>query len=729
MPTTAEKITSLQALNAAGTKIQVAQVVSVAFPAPDGTKYYANVRTDKLSPFRAIPVSGVEPRLLTQGFIPYKISPDLTDEDISLNFSEVLDGTNDLEIQRLYTTHGAGVRVELYYYFPQVDLWISRWFGQLSAPDSSTYQTFNTKATNGFISRLMISPHRSFYSACSSPFGGTFSTQAEIDLIACPYNRQISGGTVGNLNSGSPYTSCPKDEAGCTARLGNKSFFYGYSITASPTIANKQGQLAVSRGNISNLRRPLRRVYGYKTIRDLDLLLWKREPNISNPDKGFVAAIWAVHDGRAETIYDFKVNDGSINVQAIQYRTGEFGQPPTSYAPDVSNFSGVTHIFARLGWVNANQIDATQLKTQITLKAQPVRVYTDETTYGIQSVNNRVWCLMDVYADRNVMNGVDYDRFDITSWGGVANWCGTTVSFTDLKGVTRTHIRTQFDCDMQGRSTDEQIKDICACGRFTVPYQEDGKLKLRAFKAEDVSGAKVFTDTGKNRNIEVIDGIPQIFPSQKDFKDLPNVVTLTFEDSANGDIERPITAEDETAQFIAGLAFGDTTRREVPFRREAYGIRYESEAVKLAHALLFLGEFDEGGTKNNLRVSFETWFVNVLDVKRYDVIKIDSAILTNFLGATKLGLEDFNEPYFRVLDMQMKDNGKVTVTAQAYPKDFYDNFETEILPGDPLPPDVGVGDPLNTGIWDVPFTNYPKSPSSITPIFDGGYLKIEVLNT
>lgn len=722
MPTVAENITTLQAM---AEDIQVAQVIAISWPSPDGIKYYGSIATDKTHPFRGIsenenPISNVEPRLLVNGFIPFKLSPDLTDEDINITLAEVYNGSNDLEIQRLFSVHGAGVRVELFYYYPQVDLLISRWFGQLSSPEGSTYETFITKATNGFMSRLMVSPKGSFYENCQAIFGAFFDTQFEIDELPCPYNRHI-GGSVGNLNGGVPFTSCPKTLAACTARLGNTLSYYGFNITASPTVANKQGQLAVSRGNISNLRRPLRRVYGFKTIRDLDLLLWKREPNISNPDKGFVAAIWACHDGQCSSIYDFKVNDGAINVQASNTRLGEFRQPPTAYAPDVSNFSGKTHIFARLGWVNAAQIDATQLKTQITGQwASDIRVYSDEDTYTKQFTNNRVWCLMDVYANQNQMNGLDYSRFNITTWGNAANWADTTVSFTDNEGGVHTHRRTQFDCDMQGRQSDEQIRDICISGRLSIPFQHEGKLTispLTKVTEEELAEVPVFSDRGNGRAIEVDDrGIPMLNYSQIPDDKLINEVVLTFEDSNNGDIERPISVIDEEQQYKAGRAFGDNSKISIQNRRVAFGIRHFAECVKLAHALLNLGELDEGGIANNLRVQFHTAHVFTLDLKKYQVIKIDSRLL-----------EVFNFDYFRILDLQQQADGKVLVTAQAYPEEYYETFEIEHDPEE-LPEELPEGSPLLTGIWQVPVFRNPKTPSEIETVYNNGYLEITVLN-
>jgi hypothetical protein len=93
--------------------------------------------------------------------------------------------------------------------------------------------------------------------------------------------------------------------------------------------------------------------------------------------------------------------------------------------------------------------------------------------------------------------------------------------------------------------------------------------------------------------------------------------------------------------------------------------------VRLGYRILRFGEFDEGGTENNLRATFQTPFEQVLGLVRYDIIKITSALITGFLSPEA---EQFE--YFRILRLKKLANGRCEVTAQAYNHTAYTAFET-----------------------------------------------------
>lgn len=690
----------IEYLKAAG-NAQVAQIVKIGWGEPDGDKFYSTTAVSDLVPFRAAPLRPVEPKLLGKDFLPFELSPDLSDEEIGLNFEDF-----DLEIQRLFFEHGEGTRVEIFYYYPEVDYLVSRWFGQLSPPENNSYASFQAKAASGFASRLMLLPRRAFYELCAALFGFYLKTQDEIDHNDCPYNRHI-GGDVGNLDGeGQPFTSCPKTTAACVERLGDAQSHLGFNVTASAIVTDNRGNYAASRGNASNLKRPLRVVIGHKIIRDLDLLTWRREPNVSTPDHGFVAAIWAVCEGSVEAIFDLRVNDGATNVQAVNYRYGEKRQTVTSYGGGISNFSGTAHVFARLGWVNANQTDATSLKTQIVVHGlNTIRVYSDSETFTTQHTNNRVWGLLECYANRRWGRGYDYARFHLADWKLAADTCDETINYIDPNGITRQHRRTQLDVDLQGRVTHEQIIDICRSGRLSVPFQHNGKYTIKALiAASDLESVPVFTDVGDSRNIVRNGNLPAINYSIQSDRTIPNEIKLVFEDSANADIERPLTFIDEEQQLKAGRTFGDTSLRPIQKSYVAFGVRTENEAIKLGWTLLHLGEFDTGGLRNNLRVVFTTWHTQVLDLMRYDVIKIVSPLI-----------ERFGFQYFRILNLRQQSNLLVEVTAQAYPEEYYAAMEGEAAE-EPLPP------------TEVILPPQPRRPIIEDVGYNNGFLNIQVGN-
>src|SRR5207253_2474199 len=90
-------------------------------------------------------------------------------------------------------------------------------------------------------------------------------------------------------------------------------------------------------------------------------------------------------------------------------------------------------------------------------------------------------------------------------------------------------------------------------------------------------------------------------------KQLTNRILLTDDAAAHQNAQVTLTFEDVAQQFKAGRTFGDFTRRAVEKPYTAFGVTDVGEAGRLGNLLLDLGEFDEGGLRNNLRVQFTTW--------------------------------------------------------------------------------------------------------------------------
>jgi hypothetical protein len=218
-----------------------------------------------------------------------------------------------------------------------------------------------------------------------------------------------------------------------------------------------------------------------------------------------------------------------------------------------------------------------------------------------------------------------------------------------------------------------------------VPFQHEGKFTIRSFDAatdDQITNARVFTDTGSGMNIIWGDNQPAISLSQTPDDKIVNEVIVTFEEGSNFDVERPITIDDPTQKLKAGRVLGEDNLQSVPKRYAAFGIRAEQEAVRLAYRILRFGEFDEGGTQNNLRVTFTTPFEQTLGLKRYDIIVVRSTLLDGFEIGTGDWIED--PVYFRVLRMKKISNGLVEIVAQAYNDTAYLDFE--VIPDIGPPP-------------------------------------------
>lgn len=878
------KVSALHALARSGTAaIACAQVLEVTWSA-SVTRYYAWTNYGELSPFQNIPYGPIETRLLGNPFNEFDVNPDLRTERIPLVFDDI-----DGEMTRLFNRYGT-VRCILHYYWPQVDLDAEVWHGMLQKPAIFGVKQVSTEATNGYWSREKSIPHsmRPPDYCRFNHFGGELPTAEMVRTNGCPYDVHV-GGSLGLLNGSVPFVHCPKDVTACTARFGHSRFFGGYSTDASATVSDQNtGFLAISKGNNSSNIRPIPWLYGSKHLRGLNLLMYRREPNQNDPDRGWFAGVWEVSDTRISAIRNIRINEKHIEQIHLDVRYGHRGQPAVANynaGGQISNFSGVSHFSARYGWTNpinltpqsitsecdadgcaevavynstgagngligeyfgdttwtssiAERVDhqinfpnpqydppiiglpqvgwsarwtatitfpftetytitatiddaiklwidgnvildqlvgppgtysgtfAATANTPYTFQCDfiqgnapgihpwyiivewsspstpqtpiPNSAFTHPGSTGFvrQWSNDRVWGILELYTNQAVGMGYDANEINTTDFRTASTWGLKTVTFTlttpDGETRTFTRRRTTLDALYEGRSAVEQIVDTCRAGALSVPFQHEGKLTIRPFRAftsAELAAAPIFTDkitnqTGLKRRI-VHDGDgPAIQISVIPDDVLPNEITMQFEDSENLDIARPITVDDPNQKRKAGKKLGLNTLETIPKRFAAFGVRFLAEAVRLAYRTLWFGEFDEGGTKNNCRVVFQTPYEFAVDLVRYGPIRIDSALLdvhgygdpfaadqtppstpegygAEFVDETEITLtigtsDDVDAPeivpfeYFRVLSLRRVANGRMEITAQAYNVTEYANFEVDAAPTGVIdPPDPG----------------------------------------
>lgn len=695
----ADKIDALRTLRATPNEpIEAYEMVKISWPAPDGDIYYAVLQTDEVASV-APSVTPIETRLLPDGnpnwFLPVQIDHSVGDEEVDLDFYD-----GDGVISDLLVDHGEGIKTELFYWFPQVDLLLPIWHGHLRQEDEAEIDRVKLKAVQGFRSSEGLLPRRAHYRECQAIFGGVLNTQAEIDEDDCPYNRHI-GGAVGNLNSGSPYTSCPRrTRADCITRLSNNGNFMLSHATASVIVANNQTKgsrlFSASQGNETNLKDPVCVVMGVRRVRGMLVVAYRKDLNNNNPDNGFIFLIGELCEGPIESLSYAEVYFGSDSNPAdpfnFNYRLGDKGQTAMDSALTVHSYSSTVLMRARSGWVDPEEVDISSVSgSAIIYGLNNIRVYTDATTYTEEWTDNRAWHILKMLTDKRWGYGYDYDRIDIPSFIEAACWCANFVRFTDDNGDTWDHIRSLCNVELRGRKVQQQIEDICLAGRLSRPFLFNGRIHivpLRVMTAVELAAAPVFTDEGEGRNIiqEITDGVYRTTLKRERTSDLdlPNRIECTFDDEADDYVERPCRpVEDIDAQLAAGRVVGDHSRKINVKKFGLTGVVIEGQAIKMSTALRDLGPFDEGGLQNNLRLKFKIWFIDSLDLFPTKVIKVDSSVLTRY------GFD-----YFRVISMKRMANLHVELTVQAYNATYMDAFEylygsIDPIPTDPNPPSSG----------------------------------------
>lgn len=677
------KLAALRAIR----RPQVFELVAVYWPS--GTIYYCSTQLDELPQYSGS-IGIIEARLPAYLFHEISHISDIGDDSVTLDFADL-----DQGISERFFTHGEGVKVEIFYYFPQVDLLVSQWWGHLRPPDTCDGERFVARAQSGFRSALMPLPRRMLDVRCSALWGGFLDTLAQSAENDCPYNRQITGGVTGNLTGGLPFPTCSKDRGACIARLGDALSFLGFD-TVVESIVNGQTKgpalLATSRGNETNLKRPLRVVYGHRIVRDLDLLAYTPQLNTKHPDQGYVRCLFAGSEGTISQMLSCRVNGALIGFDHLNVRLGELRQVPTGFSPNVSNYSGTSHFFGVYGPVNAAQYGPSNLQGEAEVYGlNTVRVYTDATTYTKQYTTNRAWCLLDLLTNKRYGHGISFSRFVIEDWIDLAAWCDETVGYSDADGVHYTGTRSTFNAEINEGSAQQHITDICEAGRFGLPFRHEGKVRIVPLRKETIAdGMPVFTDAGQSRNIVLSGNKSSLSWSQKSDADIKNQWVVTFDDAAHNNVERPLTFEDQLAQLAAGRAGGDDSMRIVKDQRSLVGVTNVGEAIRAGNFLLDVGPFDSGGLRNNLTIKFLTWDLGTaLGLRKYQLIKVRSTKITRF------GFE-----YFRVMERTRKSDLTVEIMAQAYPQEYYERMEDSTQ----TPVITGTGGGTNTGggLGDIP---------------------------
>lgn len=691
-----DKIIELRALRRLGTTIQVYEAVTVEWPSPDGTVHYSVLPLDEVtSPppedIDAVPLTPIEARIIPDSspdwFVPVKIDSSIGDEEIEFELWDA-----DEAISQLWADHGDGIKVTLSYWFPQATLLLPIWHGHLELDDEITVDRIKMKAVQGFRSGETDLPSRARYQYCSAPFGGLFTTVAEVAACTdCPYNLQAPGGTVGinDPSTSQPWTYCDRRSTQSCIDRGVDPLFHLSHKTITATVQNNQTHgpnlLSTSAGNETNLKESVRVTMGERRVYAMPVMADRRDYNNNTPDHGWYVALYEGPEGPQSYIQGARITVGGVEQSAVamhfNYRLGTRGQTPAYSALTPHGYSCTSHIRYSFGWTNpAEHGPEDSSASAIWSGLCDIRVYTDVDTYTETTTTNRVWQIARMLCDKRWGAGYDYEDLDIQAFIDAAEWAEQRVTYTDPFGTASIHVRAESRVELIGKKMQQQFEDMCVAGRLSLPFLFDGKISivpLKALTEEELAECPVFTDEGDDPNIIRDDGKSTLTFSRETGRDLINKVEATIDDRAADYLETPLRpVEDIDAQLKAAGTYNTDSRSRKKVNSKKYsllGVTNEAQGNKVQWSILDLGPGDSGGLQNNLSVTFKAWFLDTLDLHRDKVIKVASSRLTKF------GFE-----YFRIKEMQREGDLIVEITAQAYNKDYMDAFEVdyEDPPGD-----------------------------------------------
>lgn len=672
------KIAALTSLYAAqGTHTRVQEIVQINWANGTNIRYYANTGVDQLTGFTGLTglgISGVQARLTKSTFLEIPRTSDLGDDEVSISLAD-----HDGAIKTLWRLSGEGTKAFVYLYLPDVNLLVEMFAGLLKAPDNVTRDRFSIKASSGFRSASLSLPRRIVWVGCAAHFGGSvrsdnsflFPDAASIADNDCPYDRHI-GGSMGLLNGGVPFTTCPRNSpSACIARLGDSKSYLGFDLYLESEVVGSGDNrfTATSRGNESLQRRPLRVVYGTRVVKDLTLLGYQSQSGGDHPERGYLKSFWLVCEGEISAIYDFYVNGQYVPPNHLWGNLGALRQTPVLFTNNTLNYSGTAVMRADVGPRDWRNTTGRDLNAQaLVVGKKDVKVYSNPTTSTKQYTTNRAWCLLDGITKKRYGHGLDKSRTDIQGMIDLAGWSDELVWSKDENDNHVQIPRTTFNADVSERSVQQQFNDWCLYGRYTLPFSFNGKLRVLPLRIEPLTDVPTFTDEGSSgRNIIFENGRSTLSAKQKPDSDIPNQLKITFDDASRRYAETTFPFDDFTQQMKAGVAAGDRSIRVVEKSHSLFGVTTFAEALRVARMLLHLGEFDRGGSKNNLTVKFQTWSVLVAALKLHPwkLIRVLSSMLTTFEEAPGVPFE-----YFRVMKMRRLPNLRMEIEAQAYPVNY-----------------------------------------------------------
>lgn len=686
-----DKLDDLQVLT--GAQRKPAELVVIYWPSPGDIKIYASAMYTQLPwwPDLAAAIESYfdDPIPITLTLIPDNTpfidlprAASISDDSINLTFDD-----KDDAFSGLLMTYGEGLRVEVFGYWPAVDLLLSLWRGMLHQPKEMNKDQVKITATAGWRAGQMVVPKRPFATSCPHIFGAFYDTQEAIDQAkGCPYNAHLTETERGGASLiGVPgFTDCPRRvKADCFTRLTlpdsatqTENYWPGFETREDPVWNNQTkgpNLLAKSIGNESFLSDPIRVIFGERYVKALYLLAFRNETNTNHPEDGFGAALFAVSEGPNLAMWEFRMMGELVGAEHLQIRLGALGQQPSDWSPDVNSYSGTAHCYGRIQGEFDNATASDYSGSIRVLGNNEVRVYSNPSTYVEGYTTNRAWCLLHVLAHLRWGYGQDYPRFDIQSFLDAAAWCDEYVTLTDANGNTFSGVRSTFNAEVTARAIQQQVKDICTAGRLGLPFEFEGKDVVVPLKAEDLDDPliPVFTDEGPTRNI-VYDG-PKSSLSWSVISDetMTNQWTVNFDEAANGGVDTQYIFGDQAQQLRAGRAWGDRSKRVVNKSQAGYGINSAQEATRFGNSLLYLGPLDSGGILNPFSVKFTTWYSEAFNVQNYKLIRIVNAKLQSCMAAyfTARGLEpypDADYTYFRVMKYTRKGDLRVEIEAQQY---------------------------------------------------------------
>lgn len=500
-------------------------------------------------------------------------------------------------------------------------------------------------------------------------------------FFRCGYSPDEELG-VGNLNGGSPYTSCGYTKEDCqargmfdrdssgraTARFGGIGFVPASVLVRS---AGESGRhLSLPTENTARYNDFVPMVYGTAWIQP-PVVFARNDGNLTRMEvlvavgeiEGVVKVLVnGVEIPIAEATRDMS-STGWFQLVSAGNRTGSFN---LDFADSAGRPQGDPYgSMAYLSVVVPNRVSdgRTLPRVEVLVEGLKVSVFDGEGSYtGEEFSNNPAWVILDVL--RRI--GWTLSDLDLASFGRVAEWCSQLTSARDLNGNPIEIPRYQCNLSLRRRqSAAEVIRGVRTAAGLLLTFGAEGRLELRI--EDQIANQQPEKPAGSNSHSPVFDGWPsyefgdgtngasgilrresgesslQVF--SRPIADTPNRLSLEFQDAFNEYQQDSVSLIDAEDVLVSG--------QEVAASVHALGIANLDQAMRVVRRHL------ARSVHGNTFVEFDT-SIRGIGVRPGDLIAI------SYLK------EGFDRQLFRVVKIAPSMNFRtVTITAQIHDDVWY----------------------------------------------------------
>ena len=377
--------------------------------------------------------------------------------------------------------------------------------GILDSPELITESAFRVSAINRLSLQRIALPPVQVQKRCPWQFPATAAQRQEAlnggsagrfsQFYNCGYSPDVPGG-CGNLNNGTPFTSCDYSRTTCaqlgmfsadssgrtTARFGGIEFVPPV-ITVRSSGA-KSSQLSVVQDNEARYNDFVPLIYGTGWYYP-GIVFARNDGNLTH----FEALLGS---GQMTNVRTVLVNDieipigrsgtnmtgtGWYNVVSYGTRYGVFNR---DFSDAAGNPLGDPYgSMAYISIVVPNSINDGQSVPEIQVLIdglQIERFAANGTSQGFAFVNNPVWVILDILR----RCGWSLSEVDLASFAQTAAYCDEAIQTTDLNGNATAIPRFQCNLILQSRcSAGGVIRGIRNASRLYLTYSSAGLLQMK----------------------------------------------------------------------------------------------------------------------------------------------------------------------------------------------------------------------------------------------------------